>query len=85
MHVNYSTVRSLYPTSAHGEVSFDVPGVPHLGELPYVFGFTMLQMPYNEHVANDSTIHFNLIEWTQEDIEHTDFFMRLLTHFVKTG
>jgi hypothetical protein len=54
-----------------------------MSELPYVWGYPKLLR--NEDVRNDSGIYFDIIGWTQEDIEYADFQITLWTNFAKYG
>lgn len=58
-------------------------GVPHMGELPQVWGWTLLQ--YNDEVRNDSGILNDIIAWTEEDIQQTIYFNKLYANFAHTG
>ena len=61
------------------------PGVPHMGEIPYIFGLPLLKMDGNEEVRNNSAIVWDVVDWTEEDQAHAIYFIKLLTNFVKTG
>jgi len=58
-------------------------GVPHMGELPYVWGYGKLLD--NPAVRDDSGIHYDIIGWTQEDIDYADYQITLWTNFAKYG
>jgi len=58
-------------------------GVPHNGELPYVWGYGhLLQNPL---VREDSGINFDAIGWTPEDSVYADYIQTLWTNFAKYG
>ena len=59
----------------------DVTGVPHAGELPYVFGWPLLQL--SPDVRADSLIPIDVVPWNEEDYEYSDFTMDLFTNFAK--
>ena len=56
-------------------------GVPHTGEVAYVWGYPLLQ--YNPAVRNDSQIFTDSTEWTEEDVSYTVYMQTLWTNFVK--
>lgn len=58
-------------------------GVPHMGELPYVWGYGKLLN--NQAVRDDSGIQFDIVGWTQEDADYADFQITLWTNFAKYG
>ncbi len=58
-------------------------GVSHSGELPYMWGLSLLQ--YNDAVRNDSEIFFDIIDWTEEDAEYSTYVQTLWTNFAKYG
>jgi len=58
-------------------------GVPHNGELPYVWGYGYLLI--NEAVRDDSGIHFDILGWVPEDMVYADFVQTLWTNFAKYG
>ncbi len=58
-------------------------GVPHNGEIPYVFGWPLLQKHFN--VRLDSGIIVDLIQWDDRDIEWAEYMMTLWTNFAKYG
>jgi len=58
-------------------------GVPHNGELPYVWGYGYLLT--NPEVRNDSGIYFDAIGWTPEDRPYADYVQTLWTNFAKYG
>ena len=60
-----------------------IPGVPHIMEIPAVWGITLL--PFNPDVQADSEIEFDLIHWTDEDVLQTIFAQDLWTNFAKYG
>ena len=57
-------------------------GVPHIGDLPYVFGYPLIQN--SPDVRRDTKI-VDVINWNDVDIAHANFFMTMLTNFIKTG
>lgn len=56
-------------------------GVPHMGELPYVWSYAHLLN--NPDVRDDSEIYFDIIGWTPEDITYADYVSTLFTNFAK--
>jgi hypothetical protein len=63
--------------------SYHVPackGVPHMGEIPYVFGYPLLQR--NRDVRRDTNI-VDVIDWNQEDIDYANYFMPMIANFAK--
>lgn len=57
-------------------------GVPHIGDLPYVFGYPLIQT--SRDVRRDCRV-VDVINWNDEDIAHARFFMTMLANFIKTG
>lgn len=57
-------------------------GVPHIGDLPYVFGYPLIQT--SRDVRRDCRV-IDVINWNDEDIAHARFFMTMLANFIKTG
>ena len=60
-----------------------VSGVPHMGEIPQVFGLPLLKL--NEQVRNDTGIHFDIVDWTEEDIRQTIYWQTMYANFAHTG
>ncbi len=60
-----------------------IAGVPHNGELPYVFGWPLLQN--NFEIRLDCGIILDIIQWDEEDIEWSDYIMTMWTNFAKYG
>jgi len=58
-------------------------GVPHNGELPYVWGYGYLLI--NEAVRDDSGIHFDALGWTPEDMTYAFYVETLWSNFAKYG
>jgi len=58
-------------------------GVPHNGELPYVWGWTHLKL--NPKIRMDAAIPIDVINWDEEDQEWTDYFLKMWTNFAKYG
>lgn len=59
-------------------------GVPHNGELPYVWGYPRLLN--NPAVRADSRIYFDIVGWVDpEDIEWTKYFQEMWTNFAIYG
>ena len=56
-----------------------------MGELPYVWGYPFLTMPENEHLRDDCLITFDIIPWTSEDIEYSEFMTQIWTNFAKSA
>ncbi|CAH1789337.1 unnamed protein product [Owenia fusiformis] len=69
-------------TNASGVVP-EWMGVPHNGELPYVWGWSWLQ--FNENVRNQTGMILDPIEWNQEDAEYADYVMTMWSNFAKFG
>jgi len=76
----YGYVQSFIGNNAS---SFIPPwmGVPHMGELPYVWGYGKLLN--NPAVREDSGIFFDIVGWTDEDIAYADYQITLWTNFAK--
>ena len=58
-------------------------GVPHNGELAYVWAYAYLLI--NPDVRDNSGIHFDILGWTPEDMPYSDFVQTLWTNFAKFG
>jgi carboxylesterase type B len=58
-------------------------GVPHMGELPYVFGYPKLLN--NQAVRDDCGIQWDIVGWTPEDVPYADFQITLWANFAKFG
>ena len=58
-------------------------GVPHEGELPYVWGYGYLLI--NPEVRNDSEIFYDAVGWTPEDITYAAYVQQLWSNFAKFG
>ena len=58
-------------------------GVPHSGELPYVFGWSLMQTA--PQVRADSRILLDIMQYNEEDIQYANFVMDLWTNFAKYG
>ena len=58
-------------------------GVPHSGELPYVFGWSLMKLA--PQVRADSRILLDIMDYNDEDEEYADFIMDLWTNFAKYG
>ena len=59
-------------------------GVPHMGELPHVWGWPLLR--YNPEVRASSKIVFDIIEWTcDEDMKWVYFIQEMWANFAKYG
>jgi carboxylesterase type B len=76
----YAYVQSFISNNAS---SFIPPwmGVPHMGELPYVWGYGKLLN--NPEVREDSGIYYDIVGWTDEDIAYADYQITLWTNFAK--
>jgi len=84
-HQKYNNIYG-YRYGYRGRNSTIVPewmGVPHSGELPQVWGWTLLK--YNEHVRNDTGGLEDFIDWTEEDMRHTVYWNKMYTNFAKFG
>lgn len=57
-------------------------GVPHSGEIPYVWGWPLLRL--DPEVRRDSRIFIDVVDWTPDDFAYAEFFMDLFTNFAKT-
>ena len=65
-------------------VSMSFPtGVPHDGELPYVWGYPLLKQ--NKDVRRQSGMLLDIIHWNEEDKDYTNFIQTVWTNFAKTG
>ena len=60
-----------------------VIGVPHMGELPYVWCYGCLLI--NPEVREDSEMTVDIVGWTTEDILYGEYVMTLWTNFAKFG
>jgi carboxylesterase type B len=58
-------------------------GVPHMGELPYVWCYGCLLI--NPEVREDSEMTIDIVGWTTEDILYGEYVMTLWTNFAKFG
>ena len=56
-------------------------GVPHMGEIPYVWGWSLLHLA--PQVRIDSRILLDIIDYNSEDIAYAEFTMDLFTNFAK--
>ena len=64
--------------------SYDIHlGVPHNGELPYVWGWTLLQRDFG--VRLDSGILIDLIQWDDFDYEWGVYMTKMWANFAKYG
>jgi len=68
------TAGAMYP---------DWMGVPHNGELPYVFGWSLL--PFNPEIREDAAIPIDVIPWDEEDEEWAYYITKMWTNFAKYG
>lgn len=57
-------------------------GAFHFSDTQYVFGIPLMDL--NPDVHNQSGF-FNLIDYTEDDIAFSDFFMTLIANFARTG
>ena len=57
-------------------------GVPHNGDLPYVFGYPYLKL--NPAVREETKI-FDVIDWNDDDRNMTNFVITLWANFAKFG
>jgi carboxylesterase type B len=79
----YTYIQGYRPLNASSFIP-EWMGVPHNGELPYVWGYPRLL--HNQAVRNDSGMHIDPVGWVDpEDIEYTDYFQTMWTNFAKTG
>jgi len=60
----------------------DWMGCPHMLDLPNLWGYPMLEL--NPDVRNQSCI-VDVIGYTDVDVQYSDYWMTLVTNFVKTG
>jgi carboxylesterase type B len=58
-------------------------GVPHEGELAYVWAYSYLLV--NPQVREDSLIFFDIVGWVPEDLPYSDYVQTLWTNFAKYG
>ena len=58
-------------------------GVPHGGEVQYVFGYPYFS--FNPDVRNDSGIYFDTIGFVPEDVTFSKYVQTLWTNFAKYG
>jgi len=58
-------------------------GVPHAGELPYVFGWANMKLA--PQVRADARIPIDVMNYNEEDFLYTDLIMDLWTNFAKFG
>jgi len=58
-------------------------GVPHQGDLPYVFAWSMMQL--DRTIRRDTGILLDVINWDDEDIQWAEYIMTLWTNFAKYG
>ena len=56
-------------------------GVPHSGEIPYFWGWPLLQLA--PEVRRDSRILIDIVPWNEVDHEYAEFTMDLITNFAK--
>lgn len=78
----YSFVHSFRSVNASTFIP-EWMGVPHTGEVPYVFGLSKLIN--NPAVREDSGIFFDALGYTQEDAIYADYQITLWTNFAKYG
>jgi len=58
-------------------------GVPHNGELPYVWGYPLMQL--NPTVRRESEMFLDLIDWDELDIAFAEYMQDLWANFAKYG
>ena len=68
------SLTSMHPISA-------CAGVPHSGEIPYVWGWPLLQL--SEDVRRDIVMLFDIVPWNDLDYEYAEFTMDLFSNFAK--
>ena len=56
-------------------------GVPHSGEIPYVWGWPLLDL--SPEVRGDVKMLFNIVPCNDLDYEYAEFTMDLFTNFAK--
>jgi len=78
----YTYIQSFRSSNASHLVP-DWMGVPHSGELPYVWSYPYLLM--NDAVRADCGIRFDVVGWVPDDINYSAFVNTLWTNFLKTG
>jgi len=61
----------------------DDVGVPHGGELQFVWGNSYLA--FNPDVRNDSGIYFDSIFYIEEEVAYAKYVQTLWTNFAKYG
>ena len=66
----------------HNQIIRIFLGVPHSGEIPYFWGWSLL--PLAPDVRNNSKIYYDIVPWNDhEDVEYAEFTMDLITNFAK--
>lgn len=58
-------------------------GVPHNGDLPYVFGYSLLRK--NEFLREEAEMYYDVIDFDEEDDKYTEYILELWANFAKTG
>ncbi|CAD5111483.1 DgyrCDS792 [Dimorphilus gyrociliatus] len=72
-----------YKSNNAGDIIPEWFGVPHVGEIPYVFGYPLLEK--NPQVRQDMDMFFDFIEWDELDVKYADYVATLWTNFAKYG
>jgi carboxylesterase type B len=79
----YTYIQGYRPLNASSFIP-EWMGVPHNGELPFVWGYPRLL--HNPAVREDSAMYVDPVDWTDpEDIEYTHYFQTMWTNFAKVG
>ena len=60
-----------------------IPGCPHATDIPYLFGYPMLQ--FNDAVKNNTGLWFAPVDWNMEDVEFSNLMITFWVNFAKTG
>lgn len=55
--------------------------MPHSGELPYVFGWSLLELA--PEVQLDSRVTVPWLDWNELDFDYAEYTMDLFTNFAK--
>ena len=62
---------------------FHVIGVPHSGDIPYMFGWPLMKI--NTNAAFDAGMFFDLVDYNELDLQYAAYIADMWTNFAKYG